>query len=139
MILTTTRAPVRLIHLSPDSDNVDFYVTGGDEWFDDVDFPNASDYKDVDAGSYDLEVRAHDSDTVALTLTGFEIQPGRAYDVIVLGQASDNSLTALTIKTRVCLHAVPYSTMARMKMHAYASFTHQSTLRLLTFTSMIRS
>jgi len=98
--LDDNQARVRLIHLSPDSDNVDFYVTGGDEWFDDVDFPNASDYKDVDAGSYDLEVRAHDSDTVALTLTGFEIQPGRAYDVIVLGQTSDNSLTALTLETR---------------------------------------
>ena len=99
--LDENQARVRLIHLSPDAGNVDLYVTGGDEWFDDVDFPNASDYKDVDAGSYDLEVRAHDSDTVALTLSGFEVQQGRALDVIVLGQASDNSLTALTLETRV--------------------------------------
>jgi len=98
--LDENQSRVRLVHLSPDTDNVDLYVTGGDEWFDDVDFPNASDYKDVDAGSYDLEVRAHDSETVALTLSGFEVQPGRALDVLVLGQSSDNSLTALTLETR---------------------------------------
>src|SRR5215204_2019190 len=99
--LDENQTRVRLVHLSPDTDNVDLYVTGGDEWFDDVDFPNASDYKDVDAGSYDLEVRAHDSETVALSLSGFEVQPGRALDVLVLGQSSDNSLTALTLETRV--------------------------------------
>jgi len=98
--LDENQSRVRLVHLSPDTDNVDLYVTGGDEWFDDVDFPNASDYKDVDAGSYDLEVRAHDSETVALTLSGFEVQPGRALDVLVLGQSSDNSLTAVTLETR---------------------------------------
>jgi len=99
--LDDNQGRVRLIHLSPDAGDVDLYVTGGDKWFDKVDFPNASDFKGVDAGSYDLEVRAHDSDTVALTLSGFEVQQGRAYDVIVLGQASDNSLTALTLETRV--------------------------------------
>jgi hypothetical protein len=98
--LDENQSRVRLVHLSPDTDSVDLYVTGGDEWFDDVDFPNASDYKDVDSGSYDLEVRAHDSETVALTLSGFEVQPGRALDVLVLGQSSDNSLTALTLETR---------------------------------------
>lgn len=99
--LDDNQARVRLIHLSPDAGNVDLFVTGGDKWFDNVDFPNASDYKGVDAGSYDLEIRAHDSDTVALTLAGTELKSGRAYDIVVLGQASDKSLTTLTLVTRV--------------------------------------
>jgi hypothetical protein len=99
--LDAGKARVRLIHLSPDAGNVDLFVTGGDKWFDNVDFPNASDYKDVDAATYDLEVRAHDSDTVAAALTGFVANAGRAFDLVVIGQAGSNDIKVLTLVTRV--------------------------------------
>ena len=95
------KARVRLIHLSPDAGNVDLYVAGGDKWFDNVDFPNASDYKEVDAATYDLEVRAHDSDTVAVALSGFEAKAGRAFDLVVIGQVGSKDVKVLNLVTRV--------------------------------------
>jgi len=99
--LDAGKARVRLIHLSPDAGNVDLFVAGGDKWFDNVDFPNASDYKGIDAATYDLEVRAHDSDTVAASLSGFVAKAGRAFDLIVIGQTGSNDIKVLTLVTRV--------------------------------------
>jgi hypothetical protein len=99
--LDAGKARVRLIHLSPDAGNIDLYVAGGDKWFDNVDFPNASDYKEVDAATYDLEVRAHDSDTVAVALSGFEAKAGRAFDLVVIGQAGSKDIKILNLVTRV--------------------------------------
>jgi hypothetical protein len=97
--LDENQARVRLINLAPDQESVDLSVAGGDEWQSDVDFPNAGDYKDVDSGTYDLEVRAHDGDAAIATLTGVEVQAERAYDILLLGSGTD--LTALTLETRV--------------------------------------
>jgi len=99
--LDAGKARVRLIHLSPDAGNVDLFVAGGDKWFDNVDFPNASDYKDIDAATYDLEVRAHDSDTVAAALSGFDAKAGRAFDLVVIGQVGSKDVKVLTLVTRV--------------------------------------
>jgi hypothetical protein len=97
--LDENQARVRLINLAPGEESVDLSVAGGDEWQSDVDFPNAGDYKDVDAGSYDLEVRAHDGDAAVATLTGVALQAERAYDILLLGSGTD--LTALNLETRV--------------------------------------
>lgn len=99
--LDENQARVRLIHLAPNEDSVDLSVAGGDEWEDDVDFPNAGDYKDVDAGTYDLEVSAHDGDTAIVSIAGVDLQPERAYDVLLLGQSGGDGLTTLTLETRV--------------------------------------
>jgi len=99
--LDENQARVRLIHLAPGEESVDLSVAGGDEWDDDIDFPNAGDYKSVDAGTYDLEVSAHDGDTAVVSIAGVDLQPERAYDILLLGQAGGAGLTALTLETRV--------------------------------------
>ncbi len=77
------------------------FVTGGDELIDDLEFGEASDYTDLDAGVYDFEVRQNDSETVALSLPGFEVGDGNAYDVLLLGQAADSTLSVLPLATPV--------------------------------------
>jgi hypothetical protein len=99
--LDENQARVRLIHLAPDQDNIDLAISGGDELQDDVDFPNASDYDDIDAGTYDLDVREHDGDAVVASAPGTEIQAARAYDILLLGQASADNLSTLILETRV--------------------------------------
>jgi hypothetical protein len=99
--LDAGQSRLRLINLSPDDVTVDMYVTGGDELFDDLEFGEASDYSDLDTGSYDFEIRQHDTETVALAVPGFDVGDGNAYDVLLLGQAADSTLSVLPLATAV--------------------------------------
>ena len=94
------KARVRAIHLAPDAGDVDIVVTGGDELFGGVGFEKASDYKDVDPGVISLDVRG-DGDRILTSAAGIEILPGQTYDIIALGQVSDQSLTLLPLATNV--------------------------------------
>ncbi len=95
------QARVRLLHLAPETDSVDVYVAGGDELIDDANFPDASGYTTVDAGTYDLEVREHDSDVVAVTVPDIVVREGGVYDLVLMGQTSNDSLTVLALETLV--------------------------------------
>jgi len=90
-------ASVRVIHASPDAPAVDIALQGGDALISNLAFPDASDYLDVPAGSYDLEVRPTGTMDVALDLPGVELEAGMVYDVFAIGQVADESLTVLVI------------------------------------------
>jgi hypothetical protein len=94
------KARVRVIHASPDAGEVDISVSGGDEWFGGLNFEDASDYKDVDAGTYSLDVKG-DGDRVLVTAQNLEIADGNVYDIVALGQVADNSLALLPLVTVV--------------------------------------
>jgi len=91
---------VRLINLSTDIDNLDLLETGGDEWFGDVGLGQASAYRILPRGAYTMDVRG-DNDRVLQTLTDLTFQDTRVYDVVVLGQIFDDSLTLKAFVTRV--------------------------------------
>jgi hypothetical protein len=65
-------------------------VTGGDKLFDDLDFGSASDYTDLDAGTYDLQVR--NGDDVLIRVQDFTIEAGNVYDILAIGRSDDGSL-----------------------------------------------
>lgn len=90
-------ARIRVIHTSPDAPAVDIAVTGGDVVVPGLEFPNASDFLEVPAGTYDLEVRPAGTTDVALALPGVALEAGMVYDVFAIGQLSDGSLTVLVI------------------------------------------
>ncbi len=98
--LNEGKARVRLIHASPDAGKVDVAVTGGDTIFDDVDVGDASDYTDLDAGVYSLDVKDQDG-RVLLSAPDVAIDAGYAYDIVALGLLEDHSLGLLTLTTRV--------------------------------------
>jgi hypothetical protein len=79
------KAKVRLVHASPDAPAVDVAVKGGPVLFRNVAFKAASDYLEVDAGSYDLEVRPAGTTTVALAVPGVKLEAGTTYSVWALG------------------------------------------------------
>ncbi len=90
------QARLRVVHAVPDAPAVDVAVAGGDPIVEGVEFPNASDYTDVDAGTYDLEVRNGDNDEVLLSAPGIAIEPGQVYDVFALGQGGTLQLLPLS-------------------------------------------
>lgn len=90
-------ASIRVIHASPDAPAVDIAPKGGDALISNLAFPDASDYLDVPAGTYDLDVRPAGTMDVALALPGVKLEAGMVYDVFAIGQVSDGSLTVLVI------------------------------------------
>lgn len=89
------RARLRFVHGSPDAGPVALTVADGEALFPPVDFPNETEYADVEAGTYDLEVRGEDG-SVALALPGTELEAGVVYDVFAVGGVADGTLAALT-------------------------------------------
>lgn len=90
-------ARVRVVHASPDAPAVDVAVTDGDVLIENLAFPDASDYLEVPAASYDLEVRPTGTMDVALDLPGVALDAGMVYSVYAIGHVSDGSLTVLPI------------------------------------------
>lgn len=104
--LDSGKARVRVIHASPDAGDVTISVTGGDKLWDGVSFTDSTDYKDLDAGSYSLDVKG-DGDRVLLTAQNLPIEDGKAYDILAIGQLADNTLALLPLETTV---SVPCTT-----------------------------
>jgi len=94
------KARVRAIHLSPDAGDIDIVVTGGDELFGGIGFEDASDYTDIDPGTLSLDVRG-DDDRILTSVAGIEVAAGGTYDIIALGQISDQSLALVPLVTNV--------------------------------------
>ena len=78
-------ARVNVVHTVPDAPAVDVAVTGGDVLVPGLEFPNASDFLEVPAGTYDLEVRVAGTEDVALPLPGVELNAGSLYNVYAIG------------------------------------------------------
>ena len=89
-------AHVRFMHASPDAPNVDIAVKGGPELFINVPFKQAFPYVPVAAGTYDLEVRIHDTGDVVLQVPGLALADQTVYTVFAMGLAGgEPSLTAV--------------------------------------------
>ena len=92
------KAHVRVIHASPDAPAVDIAVAGGPVVFSNLAFPNAAGPSPGDAGTYDLEVRAAGTTTVALELDGVTLEDGGIYTVIAAGLLEgEPALEAITV------------------------------------------
>jgi hypothetical protein len=79
------RAHLRFVHASPDAPAVDIYAEGAGVVIDRAAFKDAADYLPLDAGTYDLEVRAAGTETVALDLPGVTLEAGNVYTAFAVG------------------------------------------------------
>lgn len=71
-----------------DAGPVDLAVTGGDALFPTLEFSEASEFADVAAGTYDLEVRYAGSDTPVVLLPGTVLEPGLVYYLFIVGESA---------------------------------------------------
>ncbi len=79
------KAHVRFFHLSPNAPGVDITTTDGTLVFEDYEFSEYSEFKPLDAGTYDLQVRLQGTDTVVLELPGIAVADGKIYTVYAKG------------------------------------------------------
>ncbi len=103
------KAKVRVVHASPDAPAVDVAVKGGPVLISNLAFGKASDTLSVDAATYDLEVRAAGTTTVALPLAGTNLEAGKIYTVFAAGKLA-NLGPVVTVVTAAA--AAPATTAA---------------------------
>jgi len=83
------KARVRTIHTLADAPSVDVEVIGGPRIFENIAFPNASNYAEIDAGAYNLQLVANGANTVFKQWPNREYKAGVVYDVIVFGSLAN--------------------------------------------------
>ena len=76
---------VRFVHLSPDAPAVDVTLTDGTVLFGNVTFKGATDYKLIDVGLYDLQVRLAGTEDVVLELDDVVLGPKVIYTIWAKG------------------------------------------------------
>ena len=102
------QARVRVIHASPDAPGVDIAVAGGDVLFAGATFTEAPPATEVDAGTYNLEMRPEDSADVVQAISDVTFAPGTSCTVFALGLLEDNgSLEILTFVNPLNGQALP--------------------------------
>ena len=74
------KAKVRVIHAAPEVPAVDVAVEGGPDPFEGAEFPSATDYAEVDAATYPIQVKAAGSDDVLLEAS-LPVKAGTIYSV----------------------------------------------------------
>ncbi|GGF23275.1 cell wall anchor [Halobacillus andaensis] len=87
-------AKLRVGHLIPDGPAVDVGEIEGDAIFSGAEFPSATDYEDVEAGTYDLEVRTQEGDQL-IDLSGTEVEEGNVYSAFAVGTADSPEILLL--------------------------------------------
>jgi hypothetical protein len=88
---TKAGAQIRVVHFSADTPAVDVAPDGAapaDAIVKNLAYPNATDYLSVPADTYDLEVRAAGTSTVALQLDPITLAAGKAYSVFAIGSGA---------------------------------------------------
>ena len=102
--ITNGMARVRVSQASVDVPAVNVIATGSDVKFaSQLSYPRSSDYVEVPAGTYDIEVNIADSGQQLLSVPGVTLEGNMVYDIVVMGDPSDSdhpvALTTLSDTT----------------------------------------
>lgn len=81
----TEVAKVRILHAAPDAPALDVGVPGDPALFLQVGYGEASPYKEVESGTYDIQVRRAGHEAVVARLPRFDIAGGNRYTLVALG------------------------------------------------------
>ena len=102
--LDPDRARFRIISGVPDVDELTPIFSGGDALSEPLGFGDASEYASIDAGTYDLDLLESATGAPLLALPQTPFPEGTTTDLILVGQVSDGSLTALVQPIQVELN-----------------------------------
>lgn len=91
---TEGNGKIRAVHASPDAGPVDIVPEGGDVLVPGLEYPNASPYAEVPAGSYTLNVNAAGTDQTAISADA-AVEAGVIYSAFAVGTAADGTLDVI--------------------------------------------
>lgn len=78
-----TKAHVRVIHAARGTDDIKVVAAGGETLFDDLDYAEDADYKDLAPWKGALEIRTEDGNRRLLTLPDVDLQAGSSYTIVL--------------------------------------------------------
>ncbi|MFS3929989.1 peptidase [Priestia aryabhattai] len=126
MNVTEGKAKVRVGHFSPDAPAVNVGVVNGPTLFENASFKQVTDYSEVDADTYDLEVTTADGNTKVLDLAGTNLEANTVYTVLAVNTA--DNLEPIVLKDNT---AMP-SEMPKTGMGGASEQSNDSLLPVLT-------
>ncbi|HLL38807.1 MAG TPA: DUF4397 domain-containing protein [Rubrobacteraceae bacterium] len=86
---------LRVVHASPDAGPVDVVPAGGAPLVSGLQFPNASPYAQVPAGTYTLNVNAAGTNTTAISVPNATVASGGVYSAFAVGTAAAGNLDVI--------------------------------------------
>lgn len=86
---------LRVIHASPDAGPVDVVPEGGEALVSGLEFPDASPYAEVPAGTYTLNVNAAGTDQTAIQVPNATVEAGGVYTAFAVGTVAAGDLNVL--------------------------------------------
>ncbi len=104
---TADGAQLRVVHLSADTPAVDVRPDGGDPIVTALAYPMATEYLDIPAATYDLEVCATATDTCPLDLDPVTVDAGTSYSAFAVGSLEADTLTAVLAVDATAAPAAP--------------------------------
>lgn len=81
-------AKLRIVHISPNTTEVDVAVKHGDVIFPNIAYRKATDYLGVTPMNIDLEVRLAGTNEVVLTIPNVDLKPNNVYSLYIIGLAN---------------------------------------------------
>jgi len=88
-------AQVRVVHFSADAPAVDIALDEGDVVVENLEYPTATGYLDLDEGEYDLEIRPTGTTDVAFDIDPLDLPGGNSFTVFAIGSLADGSFSVL--------------------------------------------
>src|SRR5215212_5943743 len=98
---------LRVVHASPDAGPVDVLPAGGAPLVSGLQFPNASSYAQVPAGTYTLNVNAAGTNTTAISVPNATVASGGVYSAFAVGTASAGSLQVILVQDNAGAEPLP--------------------------------
>lgn len=98
VIESSSQARIRIIQGAPSLGGVDVTVEDGDLLFEDVDFPDASDYREVGPSKSNLLLYGTGERDILARLDGLVVDSGWVYDIFIAGQSENETLQFLALK-----------------------------------------
>lgn len=84
-VASTEKAFIRFIHLSPDANALDFTIPDKGNIISNKSYKEASDFVAIDPGTYNLQLKDHDSQELKASLDANTLTAGKYYTVISRG------------------------------------------------------
>ena len=98
--LADDQARIRVVNASPDAGPIDASIVGGGVIFPSVDYLLATEYAEVAAGVYPLELQLASGAVDPLAVPDLALEAGTVTDVYVVGQVADGTLQPLLVGAR---------------------------------------